>query len=97
MATSRRCVVRRWAPSTSTVARTLDDLADDFAVLPIAAAARASFACLDLEASPAGDVRYGRALDVDLPGLTALFDPDGEFLALYEPRDGVARAVAVFV
>ena len=29
--------------------------------------------------------------------LTALFDPSGEFLALYEPRDGVARAVAVFV
>ena len=25
-------------------------------------------------------------------GLTAVFAPDGEFLALYEPRDGVARA-----
>jgi len=29
--------------------------------------------------------------------VTAVFAPDGEFLALYEPRGGVARAVAVFV
>ena len=42
-------------------------------------------------------MRFGRALDVHLDGLTALFAPDGEFLALYEPRDGAARAVAVFV
>jgi len=26
-----------------------------------------------------------------------VFAPDGEFLALYEPRDGGARPVAVFV
>ena len=39
----------------------------------------------------------GRGLDVRLAGLTAVFAPDGEFLALYEPRDEVARAVAVFV
>jgi len=26
-----------------------------------------------------------------------MFAPDGDFLALYEPRDGVARPVAVFV
>ena len=31
------------------------------------------------------------------PGNRALFAPDGEFLALYEPRDSQARAVAVFV
>ena len=30
-------------------------------------------------------------------GLTAVFAPDGEFLALYEQRGEVARAVAVFV
>lgn len=78
-------------------AHTLDDLADGFAVLPIADAARASFLALDLDESQAGDVRVGRALDVTLTGLTALFDPRGDFLALYEPRDGVARPVAVFV
>ena len=78
-------------------AHTLDDLADAFAVLPIADAARASFLTLDLDESQAGDVRVGRALDVALTGLTALFDPLGDFLALYEPRDGLARPVAVFV
>jgi tRNA pseudouridine55 synthase len=79
------------------VARTLDDLAEDFGVLPLAPAARAAFESVDLDDEQAADVRYGRALDLDLVGTTALFDPAGEFLALYEPRDGRARAVAVFV
>ena len=78
-------------------ARTLDELADRFEVLPIAAAARAAFPSVDLDDEAAGDVRVGRPLDLDLPGLSAVFAPDGEFLALYEPRDGVARPVAVFV
>jgi tRNA pseudouridine55 synthase len=77
-------------------AHTLDALAEEFTLLPIAAAARAAFATYELDEAEATDVRYGRALDVDLPGLTAVFAPDGEFLALYEPRDGLARAVAVF-
>ncbi len=79
------------------LARTLDELADGFAVLPLAQAARAAFPALDLDEQQAGDVRVGRALDLDLEVLTGLFDPDGEFLALYEPREGRARAVAVFV
>ena len=79
------------------VARTLDQLADDFAVLPIAEAARSAFPSLDLDEAGAGEVRVGRALGVELAGLTALFAPDGAFLALYEPRGGSARPVAVFV
>ncbi|MBS43266.1 MAG: tRNA pseudouridine(55) synthase TruB [Nocardioides sp.] len=67
------------------------------AVLPVADAARASFASVDLDEDDAASVRVGRRLDLALEGTTALFAPDGEFLALYEPRDGVARAVAVFV
>ena len=78
-------------------AHTLGELADSFTVLPIAEAARAAFPARDLDQEAATDVRFGRALDVHLDGLTALFAPEGEFLALYEPRDGVARAVAVFV
>ncbi len=65
--------------------------------MPIADAARASFPSLELTPEQAADVRVGRALDLDLPAVTAVFDPSGEFLALYEPRDGRARAVAVFV
>jgi len=79
------------------VARTLDQLAEQFAVLPIADAARSAFPSLDLDEAAAGDVRVGRALGVELAGLTALFAPDGVFLALYEPRGGSARPVAVFV
>ena len=79
------------------VARTLDQLGEEFVMVPIADAARASFPTLDLGEGQAVDVRFGRALHVDLDSLTAVFAPDGEFLALYEPREGVARAVAVFV
>jgi len=79
------------------VARTLDQLADEFEVLPIAAAARAAFTSVDLDDAAAGDVRVGRPLDLELAGLSAVFAPDGGFLALYEPRDGRARPVAVFV
>jgi tRNA pseudouridine55 synthase len=84
-------------PYDLAVARTLDDLAEDFAVLPLAEAARTGFRAVELTDEQAADVRVGRAVDLDLPGLTAVFDPAGEFLALYEPRDGRARAVAVFV
>jgi tRNA pseudouridine55 synthase len=79
------------------VARTLDELADRFEVLPIATAARAAFPSVDLDDAAARDVRVGRPLALALPELSAVFAPDGEFLALYEPRDGVARPVAVFV
>ena len=84
-------------PYALDVAHTLEQLAEDFVVLPVAEAARAAFASRDLDESRAADVRFGRPLDVDLAGLTAVFAPDGEFLALYEPRGGVAKAVAVFV
>ena len=84
-------------PYALDVAHTLDELAETFTVLPIADAARAAFPARDLDDETATAVRFGRALDVHLDGLTALFAPDGEFLALYEPRGGVARAVAVFV
>ncbi len=78
-------------------ARTLDQLTEDFGMLPIAEAARLSFDAVDLDEEEARDVRFGRALHRPLPGLVAVFAPDGEFLALYEPRDGESRAVAVFV
>jgi tRNA pseudouridine55 synthase len=79
------------------VAHTLDQLAEELTILPIREAARTAFASVDLDAAAAADVRVGRPLDVPVEGLSALFAPDGEFLALYEPRDGRARPVAVFV
>jgi tRNA pseudouridine55 synthase len=78
-------------------AHTLEELGEQFTMMPIAEAARAAFTARDLDDAQASDVRVGRALDLDLAGLTAVFAPDGEFLALYEPRGGAAKAVAVFV
>ncbi|GGU11693.1 tRNA pseudouridine(55) synthase TruB [Nocardioides albus] len=80
------------------VARTLDELTEEFAALPLAAAARAAFPAYDLSDEQAQDVRYGRKLALPLDGLTAVFAPDGEFLALYEPvGPELAKASAVFV
>ena len=80
-------------------AHTLEHLGEDFTWVPIAEAARASFAVVDLTEEQATDVRFGRALDMTLPGggPHAVFAPDGAFLALYEQRGEQARAVAVFV
>ena len=78
-------------------AHTVEQLAEEFKMTPIAEAARAAFPSRDLGIAQAGDVRHGRQIDADLEGLTALFAPDGEFLALYEPAHGTTRAVAVFV
>jgi tRNA pseudouridine55 synthase len=79
------------------LARTLDQLADELSLVPIGDAARAAFPAADLGAEAADDVRVGRPLDLEIAVLTAVFAPDGEFLALYGPRDGRARPVAVFV
>jgi tRNA pseudouridine55 synthase len=80
-------------------ARTLEALAEEFAVLDIAAAARASFPAYELDQTQAAFVRVGRKLPLELPtdGPVAVFDPSGEFLALYERGGDLARPVAVFV
>ena len=78
-------------------ARTLEELAEELTLMPMAEAVRRAFPARDLDEDRAADVRVGRALDLPVDGVTAVFAPDGEFLALYEPRGGIARAVAVFV
>lgn len=77
-------------------ARTLEELEQDFAILPVADAARATFPSFALDPAQSRAVRVGRPLEVALDGLTAVFDGD-EFLALYEPHGALARPVAVFV
>lgn len=80
------------------VAHTLEELAEDFAVLSIGEAARRAFPSLDLGEEQAQDVRYGRPLSLSVETLSAVFAPDGEFLALYEPAGAVrAKPAAVFV
>jgi tRNA pseudouridine55 synthase len=83
-------------PYTLEHARTLDQLNDHFELLPIADAARAAFPSRELDDEQAQEVRYGRKLSLVLDELTAVFAPDGEFLALYEPAGEMARPLAVF-
>lgn len=83
-------------PYTLEHAKTLDELDAGFSVLPISDAARAAFPAYDLDAEQAQEVRYGRRIALPIERLTAVFAPDGEFLALYEPAGDVARPVAVF-
>lgn len=74
-----------------------DTTTEDVTVLPIADVARRCFPTLDLDPVRAERVRHGgRLADVTLERLTALFE-NGEFLALYQDREGVAAPVAVFV
>ncbi len=82
------------------LARTLEELETELYVISLDDVARASFDSYDLPEREANDVRFGRALtgiNLGAPRAVALFDPAGEFLALYEQRGGVAKPVAVFV
>lgn len=82
------------------LARTLEELETELHVISLDDVARASFDSYDLPEREANDVRFGRALtgiNLGAPRAVALFDPAGEFLALYEQRGGVAKPVAVFV
>jgi tRNA pseudouridine55 synthase len=80
-------------------ASTLDELAEHFALTPIAEVAAGTFSRYDADPEQAAAIRTGRPL----PGLrlaagqTAMFAPDGTFLALYEPSGPLARPTAVFV
>jgi tRNA pseudouridine55 synthase len=82
-------------PFTLDDARTLEDLTEHFTMTPIADAARICFPTRGLDEADTAHVRVGRPLDIALEATTALFAPDGEFLALYRPEHGRAKAVAV--
>jgi tRNA pseudouridine55 synthase len=88
----------RVGPYRLDVAHTLEELAEDFVQLPIAAAARAAFAARDVDEAAATVISHGGPLPASgEPGPVAVFGPAGEFLALVEDRGEVTRALAVFV
>ncbi|MGL5808608.1 MAG: tRNA pseudouridine(55) synthase TruB [Nocardioides sp.] len=80
-------------------AATLEDLADRFALIDIAEAARTAFPVRIIDRAGEADARTGRPLDAALPELTAVLTEGGEFLALYRSATpgASARPVAVFV
>lgn len=79
-------------------ARTLEQLADAFDMVPIDDVAKRCFPTYTVDAAGAKDVSYGRRLGLTLgaSGPVAVFGPDDGFLALYEQKGSTAAAVAVF-
>jgi len=88
----------RVGPYGLDVARTLEQLEESFAVLPIEQAAAAAFPRWDADADQAR--LLGNGVRIELPALpagpNAVFGPDGRFLALVEEDKGKARIVAGF-
>src|SRR5690606_22403070 len=81
------------------VARTLDELAADLEVLPLAAAARAILPARELSPREARELSFGRPLE-PVPGLVgtrevpgAAFAPDGGLVALLADERGRSRPV----
>ena len=88
----------RVGPYSLDVAHTLEQLADDLVVIPIADAARAAFPARDLDADEAAVISHGGPLSATgTDGAVAVFGPDGAFLALVEDRGETTKALAVFV
>jgi tRNA pseudouridine55 synthase len=80
-------------------AKTLDQLAAAFAVMPLAQAAAAAFDSLQLTADEARLVSHG--VSIRAPGAAAderlaAFGPDGNLIALLVSQDGELRPLAVF-
>jgi tRNA pseudouridine55 synthase len=79
-------------------ARTLEQLAERFEVMPLARAAAAAFARRDLSADEARRLSHGARLApaAEAGQTTAAFAPDGTLIALLEDRDGQACPLVVF-
>jgi tRNA pseudouridine55 synthase len=81
-------------------ARTLDQLAERFEVLPLAQAAAAAFPRRDLSADEARRLAHGGRLAAVGTTATAspaaAFAPDGTLIALLAEQDGQARPLVVF-
>jgi tRNA pseudouridine55 synthase len=82
-------------------AKTLEQLAERFEVLPLAQAAAAAFPRRDLSADEARRLAHGARLTAEpqppqTARTTAAFAPDGSLVALLTEQDGQARPLAVF-
>ncbi|HVB27755.1 MAG TPA: tRNA pseudouridine(55) synthase TruB [Mycobacteriales bacterium] len=94
LATLRRT---RVGPFDLTAAHPMDELATEFAVLPLAAVVRAAFPAVEVDATAAQAISHGQRLEAATsgPGPVGLFGPDGAVLALAEPADGRWRYLVV--
>ncbi|WP_422936148.1 tRNA pseudouridine(55) synthase TruB [Sinomonas sp. P47F7] len=84
-------------PYDIAAARTLDELAEDFAVLPIAEAARALLPVRELSPDEAVELSFGRKIAPSgRDTVTAAFAPDGSLVALLKDAGPAARPELVF-
>ena len=87
----------RVGPFDLAQARTLDQLAEDLQVLPLAAAVGASFPRRELDPDEAVALSYGKRLAPSgRAGPVGAFAPDGRCIALLEDVDAAARPTVVF-
>jgi tRNA pseudouridine55 synthase len=78
-------------------AHTLDELATQFALIPLEDAAATDFPRRDVDTADAVRLTHGARLPAaGMDQLYAAFGPDGSFLALLEDDGDVAKPVAVF-
>jgi tRNA pseudouridine(55) synthase len=89
----------RVGPYTVALARSLDELAESFEVIPLAEAAAAVFPRRDLSAGEAAKLAHGGRLPAVGcgSGPVAAFSPDGMLVALLTEEAGQARSLAVFL
>lgn len=66
-------------------------------LIDLATAAHRAFDTIELTPAQAGEVRYGRPLDLNLEHDPTALLFDGQLLALYSPVDGRAKPIAVLV
>ncbi|MFI7125503.1 tRNA pseudouridine(55) synthase TruB [Nonomuraea sp. NPDC050153] len=88
----------RVGPYGLSLARTIDQLSEECAILPIAEAVAAAFPRRDVTAEEARVISHGgRLSSTGLgEGPIGVFGPEGELLALVEEHGRVARPLAVF-
>jgi tRNA pseudouridine55 synthase len=96
----------RVGPYKLDVARTLDQLAENFEILPLARAAAEAFPSVHLNAEEARLASHGARLltaDLERPferpvsGPVAAFGPDGNLIALMAAEQGKIQPITVFV
>ncbi|MFC4584565.1 tRNA pseudouridine(55) synthase TruB [Sphaerisporangium corydalis] len=89
----------RVGPYELAAARTIEQLAEDCVILPIAEAVASAFPRMDVSERDAGLVAHGGRLPAQGlgPGPIGVFAPDGTLLALAEEHGGSTRSLAVFV
>ena len=87
----------RVGPFALDAARTLEQLADAFVVVPLDEAVAAAFPRRELSDDEAVALSYGKRLPPSgRPDVLGAFAPDGRCIALLEDRDEAARPTVVF-